>query len=103
MLSDQGRKSPTHKNCLKYAVNTAKTYLAETYGDLPPINIKEIQTLGITAGASTPERTIKEVMEKMDELNKKEKEMSFEEAFENSMVTLRSGEIVKGRIGLQQY
>ena len=34
----------------------------------------------------------------MDELNKQEKEMSFEEAFENSMVTLRSGEIVKGRI-----
>jgi 4-hydroxy-3-methylbut-2-enyl diphosphate reductase len=81
--------------CSKYC---KKTYLAETYGDLPPINIKEIQTLGITAGASTPERTIKEVMEKMDELNKKEKEMSFEEAFENSMVTLRSGEIVKGRI-----
>jgi small subunit ribosomal protein S1 len=75
-----------------------ETYLIETYGDLPPINIKKINTLGITAGASTPERTIKEVIEKMDELNKQENEMSFEEAFENSMVTLRSGEIVKGRI-----
>jgi len=75
-----------------------KTFLIETYGDLPPINIKEINTLGITAGASTPERTIKEVIGKMDELNKQENEMSFEEAFENSMVTLRSGEIVKGRI-----
>ncbi len=74
------------------------TYLIETYGDLPPINIKEINTLGITAGASTPERTIKEVIEKMEELNKQENEMSFQEAFENSMVTLRSGEIVKGRI-----
>ncbi len=74
------------------------TYLIETYGDLPPINIKKINTLGITAGASTPERTIKEVIEKMDELNKQENEMSFEEAFENSIVTLRSGEIVKGRI-----
>ncbi|NLK88131.1 MAG: bifunctional 4-hydroxy-3-methylbut-2-enyl diphosphate reductase/30S ribosomal protein S1 [Clostridiaceae bacterium] len=75
-----------------------ETYLIETYGDLPPINIKKINTLGITAGASTPERTIKEVIEKMDELNKQENEMSFEEAFENSIVTLRSGEIVKGRI-----
>ncbi len=74
------------------------TYLIETYGDLPPINIQKIKTLGITAGASTPERTIKEVIEKMDELNKQENEMSFEEAFENSIVTLRSGEIVKGRI-----
>ncbi len=75
-----------------------KTYLIESYGDLPPINIQEVKTLGITAGASTPERIIKEVIEKMDELNKQENEMSFEEAFENSMVTLRSGEIVKGRI-----
>ena len=75
-----------------------KTYLIETYGDLPPINIKEINTLGITAGASTPERIIKEVIEKMDELNKQENEMSFEEAFESSIVTLRSGEIAKGKI-----
>ena len=75
-----------------------KTYLIETYGDLPPINIKEINTLGVTAGASTPERIIKEVIEKMDELNKQENEMSFEEAFESSIVTLRSGEIAKGKI-----
>lgn len=74
------------------------TYIIETFGDLPPINIKEINTLGITAGASTPERIIKEVIEKMDELNKQENELSFQEAFESSMVTLRSGETAKGRI-----
>lgn len=74
------------------------TYLIETYGDLPPINIKKVNTLGITAGASTPERIIKEVIEKMDELNKQENELSFEEAFESSMVTLRSGETAKGKI-----
>ncbi len=34
----------------------------------------------------------------MDELNKQENELSFQEAFESSMVTLKSGEIVKGRI-----
>ncbi len=74
------------------------TYFIETYGDLPPINIKKTKTLGITAGASTPERIIKEVIEKMDELNKQENELSFEEAFESSMVTLKSGETAKGRI-----
>jgi len=99
MLVIGSRKSSNTRKlyeiCSKYC---KKTYLIETYGDLPPINTKEVQTLGITAGASTPERTIKEVIEKMDELNKQEKEMSFEEAFENSMITLRSGEIVKGRI-----
>jgi len=75
-----------------------ETYIIETFGDLPPINIKKIKTLGITAGASTPERIIKEVIEKMDELNKQENELSFKEAFESSMVTLRSGETAKGRI-----
>jgi len=65
---------------------------------LPPINIQKIKTLGITAGASTPERIIKEVIEKMDELNKQENELSFEEAFEGSIVTLRNGDIVKGKI-----
>ncbi len=49
--------------CKKYC---GKTYLIETYGDLPPINIQDTKTLGITAGASTPERIIKEVIEKMD-------------------------------------
>jgi len=81
--------------CKKHCNNT---YYIETYGDLPPINIKEIKTLGITAGASTPERIIKEVIEKMEELNKQENELSFQEAFESSLVTLRSGETVKGRI-----
>jgi 4-hydroxy-3-methylbut-2-enyl diphosphate reductase len=81
--------------CRKYC---EQTYIMETYGDLPPINIQKISTLGITAGASTPERIIKEVIGKMDELNKQENELSFKEAFESSMVTLRSGETVKGRI-----
>ena len=87
-----------------------KTYFIETSGDLPPININEIKTLGITAGASTPERIIKEVTDKMEELNKQEKDVSiqeenkqekdlnFQDAFEGSIVTLNSGEIVKGKI-----
>ena len=34
----------------------------------------------------------------MSELNKQENEMSFKDVFESSLVTLNSGEIVKGRI-----
>ncbi|NTV91071.1 MAG: bifunctional 4-hydroxy-3-methylbut-2-enyl diphosphate reductase/30S ribosomal protein S1, partial [Clostridiales bacterium] len=74
------------------------TFIIETFGDLPPIDITSIRNLGITAGASTPNRIIKEVIERMDELNKQENEMSFSEAFESSLVTLRSGDIVKGKI-----
>lgn len=75
-----------------------ETYLIETCDDLPQLDVKKVNILGITAGASAPKRIIEEVIEKMEELNKQENEISFEEAFESSMVTLRSGDTVKGRI-----
>lgn len=81
--------------CKNYCSNT---YKIEMVGELPPLNIKKIKRLGITAGASTPDWIIKEVIEKMEELKSQENEMSFKEAFEDSLVTLRTGEIVKGKI-----
>jgi len=78
--------------------NCDQTYKIESSGDLPPVNIKTIKKIGITAGASTPDWIIKEVIEKMEELNKQENEMSFQEAFESSLVTLQTGEIVRGKI-----
>ena len=81
--------------CRKYC---RETYNIETSGDLPPMDIKKIKKVGITAGASTPDWIIKEVLGKMEELNKQENEMSFKEAFESSLVTLQTGQIVKGRI-----
>ncbi len=55
--------------------------------------------VGITAGASTPDRIIKEVTGKMSEINKPiEEEMSFEELFEKTMRTLENGEILKGKV-----
>ncbi|KNY26199.1 bifunctional 4-hydroxy-3-methylbut-2-enyl diphosphate reductase/30S ribosomal protein S1 [Pseudobacteroides cellulosolvens] len=80
--------------CKKYC---SKTYQIETSGDLPPMDIKNIKKIGITAGASTPDWVIKEVISKMEELNKAN-EMSFKEAFESSLVTLNTGDIVKGKI-----
>jgi small subunit ribosomal protein S1 len=81
--------------CKKHCSNTYKIEIA---GELPPLNIKKIKRLGITAGASTPDWIIKEVIEKMEELKSQGNEMSFKEAFEDSLVTLRTGEIVKGKI-----
>jgi 4-hydroxy-3-methylbut-2-enyl diphosphate reductase len=76
------------------------TIKIETVADLPLLDIKKNYTIGITAGASTPDWVIKEVIKTMEELmNKQENEMSFKEAFEESEVnSLRSGEVVKGRI-----
>lgn len=75
-----------------------ETYKIETSGDLPPVDIKKFEKIGITAGASTPEWVIKEVIGKMEELNKQGSEMSFKEAFESSLVTLNTGDVVKGKI-----
>jgi len=75
-----------------------KTYMVETPGELPLEDIKNLKKIGVTAGASTPDWIIKEVIEKMSEFNTQENEMSFKEAFERSLVTLRSGEIVEGKI-----
>jgi 4-hydroxy-3-methylbut-2-enyl diphosphate reductase len=75
-----------------------ETYKIETSGDIPPVDIKKIEKIGITAGASTPEWVIKEVICKMEELNKQGSELSFKEAFESSLVTLNTGDIVKGKI-----
>jgi small subunit ribosomal protein S1 len=105
-----GGKNSSNTNKLYEICKTycKETYKIETPGELPPVNINKIKKIGITAGASTPDWIIKEVLQKMEELNKQvqaqiesqepEEEMSFEEALENSIVTIRSGQIVKGTI-----
>ena len=78
--------------------NCERTYKIQTASDIPPVDIKKIKKIGITAGASTPDWVIKEVIHKMSELDKQDLEMSFAEAFESSLVTLTTGQITKGRI-----
>ncbi len=78
--------------------NCRRTYKIQTASDIPPVDIKKIKKIGITAGASTPDWVIKEVIHKMSELDKQDLEMSFAEAFESSLVTLTTGQITKGRI-----
>jgi len=92
---DSSNTNKLYDICKSYC---PETYKIETSGDIPPVDIKKIKKVGITAGASTPEWVIKEVISRMEELNKQDNEMSFKEAFEESLVTLRSGDIVKGRI-----
>ncbi len=77
------------------------TYHIETFEALPEklslVNMK----VGITAGASTPACIIKEVINKMVEkenVQTNSEEMSFEEAFEQSLVTLNTGDIIKGTV-----
>jgi len=88
--------------------NCSLTYKVETSGELPPVDIKKIKKIGISAGASTPDWVIEEVIKKMSDLNNQEKvememnenesELNFADAFEKSMVTLRDGDVVKGKV-----
>ena len=84
--------------------NCPLTYKVETSGELPPVDIKKIKKIGISAGASTPDWVIEEVINKMSDLNNQqmvennETELNFADAFEKSMVTLRDGDIVKGKV-----
>lgn len=78
--------------------NCKETFKIQTADDIPPVDIKKIKIIGITAGASTPDWVIKEVIHKMSELDKQDLEMSFAESFESSLVTLTTGQIAKGKI-----
>ena len=80
----------------KYCENV---YHIENADELPLQAVSNFNTIGITAGASTPDWIIKEVTNKMDSINN-DNEMNNEmlEAIESSMVRVNRGDIVRGEI-----
>ncbi len=87
--------------CKKYCQNT---YYIETICDLVLNIFGSNDKIGITAGASTPSAIIKEVISSMSELetrnvNIEEGEgLSFAELLDQSLVSLHTGDIVKGTV-----
>lgn len=75
----------------KYCQNV---YHIETVNDLSFKELSKYEAIGLTAGASTPDWIIKEVIEKMENINNDE----MMKAIENSMVYLQRGSIVKGNV-----
>ena len=69
----------------------------ETVEELSLEDIKHFKLIGITAGASTPEWIIKEVITKMEELNRDDQAMMMEE-YEKSFKSLYSGDTVTGKV-----
>ncbi|HJA70822.1 MAG TPA: bifunctional 4-hydroxy-3-methylbut-2-enyl diphosphate reductase/30S ribosomal protein S1 [Candidatus Lachnoclostridium stercoravium] len=67
------------------------TYFIQTLGDFNPEGLSSVRNVGITAGASTPNYIIEEVHTVMSEL-------SFEQMLEESLKTIRSGEVVTGKV-----
>ena len=74
--------------CRKECENT---YFIQTLDDLDLKQFQSFRSVGITAGASTPNNIIKEVHESMAE-------MSFDQMLEESFKTIRNGEVVQGTI-----
>ena len=83
----------------KYCANT---YFIENKESLPLKEVEICTKIGIAAGASTPERIIKEVIATMSELfteNKKDSMMhDLMDEIEKSLRLPRSGEIVNGEV-----
>ncbi len=97
-----------------------RTYFVRKASELPPREEYEGKTIGITAGASTPEWIIKEVVTAMSDLDRTEQnaapveqaepapkvaaapkvggQESFMEAFEKTLVSIRTGQTITGTV-----
>ncbi len=78
--------------------NCENTVHIETICDLVLKSFSKNDRIGITAGASTPPAIIKEVVVTMSEIENVKEEMSFEQMLEESLVTLHTGDVVKGTV-----
>ncbi|MDO4168477.1 MAG: bifunctional 4-hydroxy-3-methylbut-2-enyl diphosphate reductase/30S ribosomal protein S1 [Lachnospiraceae bacterium] len=67
------------------------TFFIQTLKDLDVDSIGSVDSVGITAGASTPKKIIKEVHVRMTE-------KSFEQLLEESLITIHNGEVVEGTV-----
>ncbi|MCK9217561.1 MAG: bifunctional 4-hydroxy-3-methylbut-2-enyl diphosphate reductase/30S ribosomal protein S1 [Firmicutes bacterium] len=65
----------------------ANTYHIETINELPYKFLKDVKSIGITAGASTPDWILKEVIRKMQDLNNEKQEFKPNEENQNESLT----------------
>lgn len=109
MLVIGGRNSANTSRLAEICRNVGvPTYHIETADELKPAWFKEVQRVGVTAGASTPNWIIKEVLRVMSEFNDDKKvvaeEMNQEKGdgqemvFDDSFRKLKKGEKVKGTV-----
>ena len=109
MLVIGGKHSSNTKKLYKVCAEVCKnTYLIEDANEIPVslwefLKIDKTIKIGITAGASTPDQIIKEVIKTMEnkEILNNQEEQSFAEMFEQSeqaQVTLTTGETKTGKV-----
>lgn len=92
--------SNTNKLYLICKDNCERTYLIQTADELDADMLADAKTFGVTAGASTPDRIIKEVLDKMSDLTTSSvnETENFEEMLEESLKSLNTNERVMGTV-----
>ena len=96
-----GDRSSSNTNKL-YAIcksTCERTWLIQTADELDESMIAGARRIGVTAGASTPDRIIKEVLDKMSDVKSSVNETeNFEEMLEESLKSLNTNERVMGTV-----
>ena len=95
MIVIGGRHSSNTLQLAAVAATHTRAVLVETAQELQPEWFQGVQTVGVTAGASTPSSIIEEVLSNMSE-EIREEELSFEEMIEASLKPVYNGKVVKG-------
>lgn len=114
MIVVGGRNSSNTKKLYNLCRENCQTYLIEDATELSEINFNGISSVGVTAGASTPDGIIKEVIKTMSEINEniqtvaenqgqveaiaQSEEMSFEQALEESLNSMNNDQKVVGTV-----
>jgi len=97
-----GRNSSNTKKLYEISKkHCANTYFVENIEDLPLKELQKCNRIGIAAGASTPECTIKEVIASMSEMTLENNELNMNDLMdeiEKSLRLPRGGEIVTGKV-----
>ena len=91
-----GKSSSNTKKLVSVSASICDTVHIRNARELPVEKIKKDMTVGVSAGASTPDSVIKEVIQTMSEI--RNDEMSFEEMLNQSFKTIRTGEEVIGTV-----
>ena len=104
MIIIGGRTSSNTAKLKAVCEPNCPTYLIETAEELLDIAFCDVQSIGVTAGASTPDSIIKEVLKTMSEIFEnantinKEETAGFEQMLEESLNSMNSDQNVVGTV-----
>lgn len=102
MIVIGGRQSSNTKKLYEISKKKCEnSYFVENIDDLPLKEVQKCNRIGIAAGASTPECTIKEVIARMSEVTLENNELNMNDLMdeiEKSLRLPRGGEIVTGKV-----